>query len=502
MSSLHLTRRKLIQFAGLGVGMLAVGCQPKVVEKIVEKTVVVEKEVEKVVKETVVVKEEVQKEVTKIVEKVVEAKPAVSVKGALWVLQKKDFFPAMNDWWRNECAAFCKEQGWALDIGYEAGYTGGTPFQEKLAAAAAAGNPADMLMHSEGITNLRRLSVLDPVTDIVEEAVAKWGETNARSKFDYTMDGQWWAVPYFCRSDGGWFQRSVFKDKGIDIQKIRTYPELMEACLEVSNPDKELYGWGVTINRCGDGDWFRNRVTHGWGAYFMDETGNYVTINTPQMVEAMTWMTSLYIDKKWEKMLPPGVLAWTDTANNEAYLAGKLAYTQNGGTVYGKAILDNNPIKDNTGFHPPAGGPVNKEFNSLSHNNFMLLKGAKNPEAAREVMRHFLLNLDMMDGIFSNAPAFALPAYPKLWKESKYIPTNQTALEQEPVAMSETGNIVAGTYPGPANHPGMAAAGSAGIQNDMVADILRGTPVADAVKTCHERYVKIFQEFNYPGEKK
>jgi multiple sugar transport system substrate-binding protein len=267
-------------------------------------------------------------------------------------------------------------------------------------------------------------------------------------------------------------------------------------------PDKELYGWGVTINRCGDGDWFRNRVTHGWGAYFMDETGNYVTINTPQMVEAMTWMTSLYIDKKWEKMLPPGVLAWTDTATNDAYMAGKLAYTQNGGTVYGKAILDNNPIKDNTGFHPPAGGPVNKEFNSLSHNNFMLLKGAKNPEAAREVMRHFLLNLDMMDGIFSNAPAFALPAYPKLWKESKYIPTNQTALEQEPVAMSETGNIVAGTYPGPANHPGMAAAGSAGIQNDMVADILRGTPVADAVKTCHERYVKIFQEFNYPGEKK
>jgi hypothetical protein len=48
----------------------------------------------------------------------------------------------------------------------------------------------------------------------------------------------------------------------------------------------------------------------------------------------------------------------------------------------------------------------------------------------------------------------------------------------------------------------MGAAGNAGIQNDMVADILRGTKVADAVKTCHERYVKVFQEFKLPGEKK
>ncbi|MBN1402633.1 MAG: extracellular solute-binding protein, partial [Anaerolineae bacterium] len=283
--------------------------------------------------------------------------------------------------------------------------------------------------------------------------------------------------------------------------KIRQYPDLMDACLEISDPAKELFGWGVTVNRCGDGDWWRSRVTHGWGAYIQDETGQYVTIDSPEMVEAMTWMTSYYLDPKWEPMLPPGVLAWTDMNNNEAYLAGKLGYTQNGGTVYGKAILDGNPVAEDTGFHAPAGGPVNEEFNSLSHNNFMLLKGAKNPDAAREVMRHFLLSVEAMDGIFSNAPAFAMPAYVNLWRESKYIPTNQVALEQESTAMSPTGNIVPQTYPGPPHNQALASAGSAGIQNDMVADILRGTSVAEAVKTCHERYVAIFKEFGLPGEK-
>ncbi len=439
--------------------------------------------------------------VEKVVEKIVEVPAKVEVRGTFWVLQKKDFFPAMNDWFRNEVLAFCKEKGWPVDVTYEAGYTGGTPFLEKLAASAAAGTPADLLMHSEGITELRRLLVIDPVTDVVEQVIAQWGEPSARQKRDYVADGQWFAVPYFQRSDGGWFQRPAFEEKGIDIHQIRSYPDLWEACLEVSNPDKELYGWGVTINRCGDGDWFRLRVQHGWGAYLQDETGQYVTINTPEMVEAMTRMTDLYLNDKWKPMLPPGVLAWTDPSNNEAYLAGKLAYTQNGGTVYAKAIMDNNPIKDITGFHAPAGGPVNLEFNSLSANNFMLLKGAKNQEAARELILHFLLPLESQDAIFSNAPAFALPAYEKLWDESKYIPTNRVAMEQRKVATDPNGWIIPGEYPGPAHNPALAAANTAGIMNDMVADILRGTPVAEAVKTCHERYVAVFKEFGLPGEK-
>jgi len=70
-------RRDFLAVTGLAsVGAMLAACQPKVVEKIVKETVVVEKEkvVEKEVKETVVVekKVEVAKEVTKVVEKVVE----------------------------------------------------------------------------------------------------------------------------------------------------------------------------------------------------------------------------------------------------------------------------------------------------------------------------------------------------------------------------------------------------------------------------------------------
>jgi len=427
--------------------------------------------------------------------------PKTMIKGNLWVIQKSDFFPDMNDWFRKDITNFCKEQSWPLDITYEAGYTGGTPFLEKLSASFAAGDVADLMMHTDEILNMYRLKMLEPVDDIVSKVTAKWGDPSARQKYDFVFDKQWVAVPYFQRSDGGWYQDPAFKAKGIDVAKIRSYPDLWDACLAVSDPAKQLYGWGVTINRGGDGDWFRLRVQHGWGAYMQDETGQYVTINTPQMVEALTIMTNLYKDKKWEPMLPPGVLAWTDTGNNEAYLAGKLAYTQNGGTVYGKATLDKNPIKDITRFHPPAGGPVNLEFNSLSANYFVTMKGAKNTAAAKETMLHFLIPLESQDAIFSNAPAFALPAYANLWKESKYIPTNPVALDQQKTATHPNGNVSPGFWPGPSFSPALASGNTAGIMSDAVADILRGTAPKDAVKTAHDRYVKIFKEFKLPGEK-
>ena len=46
-------------------------------------------------------------------------------------------------------------------------------------------------------------------------------------------------------------------------------------------------------------------------------------------------------------MLPPGVESWNDTGNNEAFLAGSIAYTHNAFSVYAKAKKENNPVFPN-----------------------------------------------------------------------------------------------------------------------------------------------------------
>jgi multiple sugar transport system substrate-binding protein len=491
-----ITRREMLRLAGVtGVGLLATACgaQPQTVT--VVETVVVEKEKEVTIVETVEVEKEVIKEVE--VEKVVTATPGptmITVEGAFWVLQGKDFHDSYNEYLRSEIANFATSHDWPLDISYIAGFTAGTGEIEKIAAAVQAGNPPDLILHTLSAVLLRNLYALDPVSDVVEEAEAMWGKAAPKMYIDYFLDDQWWAVPYHQRSDGGWYRTDVFGDLG----KVRRYEDLLEKALEVSDPAKEIYGWGMTVNQSGDANYLINRIKTAWGASWQDETGQYVTTNSPEMVEAVKFIVDVYTNPKWEPALPPGVLSWNDTANNEAYLGGKLGYTQNAGTVYARAVADNNPVAKDTGYHKPCGGPAIEEFHVVNGKNWMVLRGAKNNAAAKETMRYFMLDLGRYDAMLAASVAFALPCYTDLWEKSESVKLDPITLQQKDSCLDPSG-IDPLIYPGP-NSPAILAIQENGVWNDMINAALTGTPAEEAVATAHDRMVETFKEFNLPGE--
>jgi multiple sugar transport system substrate-binding protein len=499
------SRREMLRMAGIaGVGLLASACgaQPaeqQVVEKVV--TVEVEKEVQVEVEKMVTV--EVEKEVQVEVETVVTATPdpasaQIQIQGAFWVLQAKDFHDSYNEFIRAQVTEYAAQNNWPLDISYIAGYTGGTGEIEKLAASVQSGNPPDLIIHTLSAVQLRNLYAIDPVSDVVEAIEAQFGEATPKMYQDYFLEGQWWAVPYHQRSDGGWYRKSAFEAAGVDPESIKLYTDLAEAGLTVSNPEEELYGWGMTVNRCGDGDYLINRVKTGWGAAWQDETGQYVTTNSPEMVEAMNFIKDIYTNPEWEPMLPPGVLSWNDTSNNEAYLGGKLAFTQNGGTVYAKAVVDGNPVAEDTGFLMPPGGPALEKFHVLNGKNWMIMRGAKNQAAAKDTILYFTTDLGRYDQMLASSPAFSLPCYTDLWEMSEFIKTDPVALQQQ-VSALDPNPIDPGIYPGP-NTPALQAVFQSGAFNDMVNAILTGTPTEEAVQNAHDQMVSIFQEFGLPGE--
>jgi multiple sugar transport system substrate-binding protein len=489
-----------------GVGLLASACgqaapaEPQVVEKVV--TVEVEKEVavEKVV--TVEVEKEVVKEVE--VEKVVvatpeAAAPAITVAGAFWVLQGKDFHESYNEYLRSKISEYATSNDWPIDISYIAGYTGGTGEVEKIAASVQSGTPPDMILHTLSAVELRNLYALDPVSDVVEQIEAVFGKAAPKMYIDYNLDNQWWAVPYHQRSGGGWYRRDAFDEIGVDLQTIREYTDLAEAALEASKPDEEFYGWGITVNRSGDGDSFINRVKTGWGAAWQDETGQYVAINSPEMIEGMNFIKDLYTNPQWEPMLAPGILSWNDISNNAAYLGGKIGYTENAGTVYANAVVTENPVAPVTAYLKPPGGPVLQEFHVVPGKNWMVLRGAKNQAAAKDTILHFTTDLGRYDEMLASSPAYALPCYTDLWEMSEVAQADEVTMQQMGSSLDESG-IDAAFYPGP-NSPAMAAFIASGIMNDMVNALLTGTATEDAVADAHQRMVDIFKEFGLPGER-
>lgn len=422
----------------------------------------------------------------------------VSEDHPLWVLHTNDFHPDYNDLIRKTIVDFATEKGWPLEVADTAGFLGGSADIQKIAAAVQAGDAPDLWMHTVNVFQMRQLGTLVPVTDIVNEVIGMYGEVTARMRNDTFVEGDFYGVPFHVRSDGGWARKDVFDAAGIDVTALKTYDELREACMEVSDPDNEMWGWGMTVNRGGDGGYLVNRVLNGWGAYWVDETGQYVEINTPEAVAAVEWLVDTYTNPQWERMLPPGVLSWTDPTNNESYLGSKIAYTQNAGTVYAKAVVDGNPVAPLTIYDLPKGGPVLESFNGLGGMNWLMIKEGKNPDAARELLMRFFTE-EVLKQVYTVAKAYAVPAYESMW-EWPEITDDANALAQKPAALDPTGWNGA-AYPGPRT-PQIGAVETANIHTDMVASVITGdaTP-EEAVQQAYDRAVQVFKEFGAPGER-
>lgn len=421
----------------------------------------------------------------------------VSADYPLWMLQTNDFHPDYNVFIRQHVEDFAREQGWPLEIADTAGFLAGGAEIQKIAAAVAADDAPDIWMHNISVPQMRALDLLADATAIVEQIVDQYGAIAPLMEKNVYVDDAFYAVPFHGRAGGGYARGDIFEQHGIDIATIRTYDALREVCMEVSDPDNELWGWGITINRSGDGNTQIYRTIQGHGATWTDETGQYVTMNSPETIDAINWLVETYTDPKWERMLPPGVLSWTDPSNNEAYLAGKIVYTVNAGTVLAKAYFDENPVAEVTVFHPQTGGPKVVEFNGMGGQNFMMIRGGKNPDAARELVLSFFTE-EAMEAVFENARSYAMPGYESMW-EWPIIKDTPQSIAMKPVAFDPTAYNGLG-WPGPSTAQ-IAAVDVEGIPANMVASVLTGTATAEeAVQLAYEQSVQVFKDFGAPGE--
>ncbi len=113
-------------------------------------------------------------------------------------------------------------------------------------------------------------------------------------------------------------------------------------------PPAEMYGWGLTVNTGGDATGFVEGVMQNWGGHYTNEDVTEVTFNSPETLAAVEWLTKIYTSPDYASMLPPGLMSWNDSSNNEAFLASQVAYTHNAASVYAKAKADGNPVFEDT----------------------------------------------------------------------------------------------------------------------------------------------------------
>jgi len=337
------------------------------------------------------------------------------------------------------------------------------------------------------------LNALEPVTDAVEQAQALYGEAPYGQRSANLIDDQWYGIPYIMSGGGAFGRRDIFEANGIDVETLTTFDQRREAALAVSKPGEEIYGWGVTVNKSGDGRGFIEGVIQNWGGHYTNETMTELTFNSPETVAAVEWLTEIYTTDQFAPMLPPGIISWTDSSNNEAYLAGNIAYTHNAASVYAKSKADGNPVFENTHYFETAVGPLGQKLEAGGGGQFNLPRGVKNPDGAKALALH-LLTPEVFLPISLISAGLFLPAYPKIDE----MPEVQAGYEADPnlarMSAATKGSHLGSSFPAPPS-PYFDAIQAQAILEDMMAQtITQGMSPTDAVAQATERMQAIADE--------
>jgi multiple sugar transport system substrate-binding protein len=417
------------------------------------------------------------------------------VEGTLSVIHRTEYFAVVQDMFRASVEKFAAEKGISLDISTANPELFGD-FIAKMVAAVQAGNPPDLSYNQLSIPLMYSQDILEDMTDVVEEAISRYGNVvPAIAEFNAKIDGKWWAVP-FMSVTGAWFARKdVFEAKGIDVYSLQTWDEHREAALEVSDPDNQMWGWGFTINRSGDAHGLIDGVIKAFGGTISDETGLVVNFNSPETVAAVAWLADTYTNPKYAPMLPPGVEAWTDTGNNEAYLAGTIAMTLNQPSVYGAAKANNPELFANTAV---LRGPVWQDGSRKeagANGWFTVFKGAKNAAVAKELILS-LLDPANITPMAQNGGGLFLPAYEDLWNDDLMaIDPNFTVFRDIMFNPEIYYGLSHPALPSPLHD----AVNGQAVMSQMMANVVSGgmTP-EEAVADAHNRIALIWEEGGVP----
>jgi len=419
-----------------------------------------------------------------------------TVDGTLQVLQKLDFHPDHNQFIKDEIARFAEASGWQVEVS-EVGSLNSAEVAQRIVAGVQAGNAPDLYFDNAPVRLFQDLGIFQDVTDLTEESVGTYGETTPGMTNAAYFNDAWWGIPWFTRIDGWWARRDIFEPAGIDTATLTTLDARRDAALQVSEPDANMFGWGITVNRSTDARALVQQVLFHHGSTLQDESGDVVTFNSPESVAALEWLADTYSSDQWKPMLPTGWEAWTDTGNNEAFLAGILAMTQNAGTMYAKAVLDGVPFADQIDYMPNPlrlsdEQPVDQLGGVLLH----VIEGTKNKDAVYDLVRH-LLSEPVQQRIWTISLAYAVPAYKNGWSDP-IITGNSNAARAESATWDNV-EFTGLRWPGP---PSVAvdAVGGGFDQVDMVAEVLQGRPAAEVVEDYHGRWVQIWQDYGLPGE--
>ncbi|BDG60201.1 ABC transporter substrate-binding protein [Caldinitratiruptor microaerophilus] len=353
----------------------------------------------------------------------------------------------------------------------------------KYAAAIEAGNPPDLgELDAVAPVRYKGMGQLLEVDDVLARVLEKnkGFTSDERVNLMVKFDGKYWAVPRYSMLSMFYYRQDLLAEK--NLQPPKTWDEVVEVAKKVQDPAKGIYGFGQTLNRSFDGDDFMMAIMWSHGASWVKEDGKTLTFDTPETRQALQYAVDLFLKHQVE---PPGAAGWTDANNNEAWLAGKIAMTNNGASIYYALVSQKHELAGKTRLSVTPAGPKGN-FTADNSWNFGIFKKTQHPDLCKDLIE-YIMSPEQWKEYMTNSIGQAAPLY-KLHAEDPYWKTdpNFEAIMQNGMYARLPG------YPGPIT----AAAAEVRAQHvltDMASSVLQGTPIDQAIQAAKRKIESIYK---------
>jgi multiple sugar transport system substrate-binding protein len=243
----------------------------------------------------------------------------------LTVWARSAFVAANNDWVVKRCLEWGQKRG----IKVEVSLIPVNDFSPKLIAAIEAGSPPDLCIHGLMPASPAEQGLLVPLDDVINE-LGKDDIYPMKLKLN-TINGK-----LYCFSDHFELyyihaRKDLADAKGVKLP-FANLDELYEAAKILTDKDKSIWGFGYPLGKTSD-----TQQTFLWAWYCFG--GKIMTSKSSSGVvikDDKAFLDAVaYTRKFWDEGLtPPDSDGWTDASNNQNFIDGRIAMTQNPPSIY------------------------------------------------------------------------------------------------------------------------------------------------------------------------
>jgi multiple sugar transport system substrate-binding protein len=334
----------------------------------------------------------------------------------LHVLEWVSFVPASDQEFKRLAGEFGKAAG--VDVTVE--FINMNDLNPRIASAIETKSGPDIIMMISNWPHLYADALAD-VDDLAEEIGKRDGAYYDLSRSISFVGKNWKALPYCIVTPTWAYREDWFKEVGA-TKFPETWEELRKVGMELKKKGRPMgQAFGHSL---GDPNGWAYAVTWCFGGMEVDKAQK-VILNSKETVEALKFTVAF-----WKDALDEGGLAWDDTNNNRAYLAGTISATINGASIYFVAKRQFPDIAKVTNHGHMPRGPAGRFYLTFPQQH-AVMKYSKNQPVAKEFLRWFM-DRPQYDKWFAANDGYAVgptlywEKHPLWEKDAKLVPFKES----------------------------------------------------------------------------